>query len=228
MSTEQQYKPGDVANGHVLGTDGQWRPATDAPAAPKKSWVARHKVLTGIGGAILAIIVISAANSGGDDTATAAADPSVTAQATAETAESVEAEPEVVENVFGTKVRDGKFEFTVTGMKCGIKTIGDKYVNTKAQGEFCRIAVTVENIGDEAQAMFASNQTAYDAKGRKFESDSTAGLYDNKASLLFEDINPGNTAKGNLYFDMPKGVKPVSVELHDSMLSGGVQVALKK
>lgn len=44
--------------------------------------------------------------------------------------------------------------------------------------------------------------------------------------VFLNEINPGNTVKGVLVFDMPKGTTPASIELHDSMLSGGVTVSL--
>ena len=129
---------------------------------------------------------------------------------------------------FGTKVRDGKFEFVVTGMKCGISKVGTQYFNTKAQGQFCRVSMTITNIGDEPQTMFADNQVAFDSKKREFSADSEASIYDGKSEVLFEEINPGNTVKGRVYFDVPKNAKLVKIELHDSMFSGGVDVALRK
>ena len=50
----------------------------------------------------------------------------------------------------------------------------------------------------------------------------------NLSEVLFEEINPGNTVKGRVYFDVPKNAKLVKIELHDSMFSGGVDVALRK
>jgi len=46
-------------------------------------------------------------------------------------------------------------------------------------------------------------------------------------SVLFNDINPGNTVRGELAFDMPAGLKAVKAELHDSAFSGGVTVNLR-
>jgi hypothetical protein len=43
---------------------------------------------------------------------------------------------------------------------------------------------------------------------------------------FLEDINPGNEVKGKLIFDVPKPTKLTAIELHDSMFSGGVKVAL--
>jgi hypothetical protein len=127
----------------------------------------------------------------------------------------------------GKKVLDGKFAFTVTAVKCGIAQVGtNEYLTQKAQGEFCRAALTVENVGNEAQTMFASNQYLFDTKGRKFSADATANLYDESAKLMFEEINPGNSLKGFVYFDVPKGTAVSKLELHDSMFSGGIGVRL--
>ena len=127
----------------------------------------------------------------------------------------------------GQRVEDGKFAFTVTGVKCGIAKVGTNvYLTQKAQGQYCRVSLRVENIGDEAQTMFASNQYLFDTKGRKFSADAKANIYDGSAKLMFEEINPGNSIKGYVYFDVPKGTKVSKLELHDSAFSGGVEVRL--
>jgi hypothetical protein len=121
--------------------------------------------------------------------------------------------------------RDGKFEFTVTKLECGIDQIGDTLLNKKAQGQFCKVHVTVKNIGNEARTFDASNQYAYNAAGQKYDADGAAGLYlgdDGKAFL--EQINPGNSVNGIVVFDVPKDAKIAKVELHDSGFSGGVVV----
>ena len=45
--------------------------------------------------------------------------------------------------------------------------------------------------------------------------------------VFLNQINPGNTVKGVLVYDMPKGAVPASIELHDSMFSGGATVSLR-
>jgi hypothetical protein len=127
----------------------------------------------------------------------------------------------------GQTVRDGKFAFTVTAVTCGIAQVGTNvYLIQKAQGQYCRASMKVENIGNEAQTMFESNQYLFDTTGRKFSADSTASLYDDSAKLMFEAINPGNSINGNVYFDVPIGTKVSKLELHDSMFSGGITVRL--
>ena len=127
----------------------------------------------------------------------------------------------------GQPARDGKFEFVVSKMDCGISKIGDQYLNRTAQGQFCKVSVTVKNIGNEPKMFTDSNQYAFNAAGQKYEADSAAAIYlgqDNKSFL--ENINPGNGVNGVVLFDIPKDGKIVKLELHDSALSGGVTVNL--
>jgi hypothetical protein len=52
-------------------------------------------------------------------------------------------------------------------------------------------------------------------------------LYANGDSSTFlNEINPGNSAKGKLIFDVPKSAELTALELHDSPFSGGVEVGL--
>ena len=161
--------------------------------------------------------------------ATGGSDSSDSAPETNSTTSAAPTEPADSKPKIGSAVRDGKFEFVVSGIKCGIPTIGSGFLAATAQGEYCRIPVTVTNIGDEPQTMFDSNQYLFDSKGRKFSPSSDAWTADEEGSKLFlEEINPGNSVKGNLYYDVAKGTKPAHVELHDSAFSSGVEVALTK
>jgi uncharacterized protein DUF4352 len=57
----------------------------------------------------------------------------------------------------GESLRDGKFEFVVSGLECGIRRIGSDYLNEEAQGPFCVVSSSVRNIGDEPPTFFGSN-----------------------------------------------------------------------
>jgi hypothetical protein len=101
----------------------------------------------------------------------------------------------------GDAVKDGKFQFTVTKVECGKKSVGSSYLNQKAQGQFCLITIKVKNIGDEAQTFSGSNQKAFDAKGTEYENDTGAEIYANsEAQTFLTDINPGNAVIGKLVF----------------------------
>lgn len=121
--------------------------------------------------------------------------------------------------------RDGKFEFVVQSVKCGIPSLGDATIGKKAQGQFCEVGMTVKNIGNEAQLFDASNVFAYNAAGQKYDADGEADIYLGDAGNAFlNNINPGNTVTGIVVFDIPTGQKITKLELHDSPFSGGVTV----
>lgn len=184
---------------------------------------------TGAGGAP-PTATASTTTSGGElvddaSAAGAAADPATTtsnaAKAPASKADARKSGP-----ALGDKVRDGKFEFKVTKIRRGVKRVGAEPFGEKAQGQFILVSLTVTNIGEEAQTLDGSAQIMYDAKGRKFSSDGGAAIYLDESNTFFNQINPGNTVKGVVVFDIPKGVEPVTLELHDSVFSGGIDVAL--
>lgn len=128
----------------------------------------------------------------------------------------------------GQPVRDGKFEFTVQKIKCGVSQIGTSVLGERAQGQFCLVTLKVTNIGKQAQTFDGSNQFAYGSGGAKYDADTTADLYVNKAADTFlNDINPGNSVTGVIVFDIPKTAKLAKLELHDSPFSGGVLVVVK-
>ncbi|RQX00066.1 DUF4352 domain-containing protein [Micromonospora inaquosa] len=127
----------------------------------------------------------------------------------------------------GEPARDGKFEFTVKSSKCGVAKVGSVPLGQKAQGQFCLVTLNVKNIGKEAQMFDGSSQKAYAADGTEYSADTGAAIYANKnAETFLNDINPGNQVTGVVVFDIPKNVKLAKLELHDSMFSGGVDVAL--
>jgi len=190
------------------------------PSAHKKPFYRRWWF---IGGAVIVLIAVIA------NIANGGSSPSSTSTATASAGASAKAAPAPAAAAhFGSAVRDGKFEFVVTSMKCGAPSVGSSGLTSKAQGQFCLVTVSVKNIGTEPQTMFDSNQTVVDAKGAKYQPDTTAGLYANPSDSFFvKAINPGNSMTGVIVYDVPKGLTPTAITLHDSMFSGGVEVLLK-
>lgn len=143
--------------------------------------------------------------------------------------EKVETKPAEEMAKLGDPARDGKFEFVVSKVNCGQTVLGtNEYLQAKAQGEFCVLDISVKNIGDEPQTLFADNQYVFNAGGQKYSYASEAiTALDEVGAIWLQEINPGNTVKGKLPFDVPKGTKLIKAELHDSAFSSGVQVELK-
>jgi Domain of unknown function (DUF4352) len=199
----------------------------DIPAAPKqKSWFRRHKILTAVL-AIIAVIVISSVAGGGSDTATpTAGTDSSTAAAGQAPAQEPAPEPAPEEKVaeIGTPVRDGKFEFVVEKIAYSTKSVGNEFLNKAPQGQFAIVTVSVKNIGDEPQTLFAENQYLF-VGDKKYSADTEAATYaSDNGDMWLTEINPGNSVSGPVYFDIPKGAKAGQLELHDSAFSGGVDV----
>jgi hypothetical protein len=183
----------------------------------KKNWFARHKVLTVIL-VLFLLIGFGSALGGGDKTTTD--NKESTKQ---ETKKDTKAEIGL-----NQPANDGKFEFTVTGIKCGTASVGSNQFLTKAaQGQFCLLNVTVKNVGNEKQSLFSTNQKLL-AGDKEYSADDTATIYNApNGTSWYSDINPGNSVTGAIVFDVPKDVTPTHAELHDSAFSGGVKVKLQ-
>ena len=199
----------------------QYYPPQPPPRKKKRHWV--RNIFLGLAGFIVLIVIISLAVNGGSNGTPAAGGGAAPANA-------VPAAPQVAK--IGTPVRDGKFQFTVTSVSHA-KSVGDTAdgFGDTAQGEYTILHVTVTNIGSQSQTLDDSSQYVYDASGRKYDASTSADIDLNSASgsdsVFFNDINPGNTVRGELAFDMPAGLKVVKAELHDSAFSGGVTVNLR-
>ena len=184
--------------------------------------IVKKKTIAGAGvGALILVAMIGSC--GGEET------PTPTPTATRMTGPAPVKEPPVAAKMasgVGDTVKDGKFSFTVTKVKCGIPSFGDALGTAKAQGQFCKVSMTVKNHSGEPNLLSDDDQYAFDAAGNKFSADVKAGIYDSGSQMFLEEVNPGNSVKGNVYFDVPKGTKLVKLELHDSMFSGGANVVL--
>lgn len=194
--------------------------AAKARAKAERPWYKKKRY---IGGIVLLIIVIAAATSGGGggDDAAPAAD-----QGSGDNADSG-GDEEATTTSIGSPARDGRFEFTVNSFECGESTVGDDFMEEEAQGQFCLMEVTVENIGDEAQFFSGDNQYVYSEEGTQYSASTMATLANNpEGDELFTEINPGNSVDGTVVFDIPEDAEAAYAMLHDSPFSGGVRVEL--
>jgi hypothetical protein len=131
----------------------------------------------------------------------------------------------------GQEARDGNFAFTVNSLENIGSTLEaeEEFMDdAQASGEFYVLDVTVENIGNEAQSLFASNQYLYDADERRFSASDDFEVLLAIDTPVFEQLNPGAVMDGRVVFDVPEGVEIEFAELHDSAFSGGVLVDLRE
>lgn len=127
----------------------------------------------------------------------------------------------------GTKVRDGTFEFVVTGVERPGRTFPGKLNTTlTAKGEFVIVRVNVTNVGNEPKRVDCACQYLLNDKGQAVEP-SSAILYTREALKFVQLIHPGITLEHSpVIFDVVPGTKIASIELHGSPTSPGVRVKL--
>jgi len=204
-------------------------------AAPQKSG-ANGKVIAGIVAAVAVLLLVGVAagymtmKAGvGEATVThtpsdASADTSVAAPepGTEEGAEAPTLENQA--SSVGQAVRDGNFEFVVTGVDRAPVVADPEFPDLQktAAGEFLLVNMRVTNVGAEPQTFFASFNTLSDGT-TEFTSDDEAWIY---LGNTLADLNPGDSIDTAVVFDVPVGTDPESVELHDGPFSEGVVVGL--
>jgi hypothetical protein len=212
--------------------------ATAAAVAPKKPWFKKKRVIIPLLG--LAGIIAIASTSGGGSTETQAvqtdaaapANPAPAAKAPAAKAPAAKAPAAKAAPGIGSKVVDGKFQFTVTKVERIGKTlpVAEFMPAVTAQGEFIVVRINVKNVGNEAQTLSTfMSQKMLTADGKTFDcSTDVTSLKGYNTSDMLKGINPGNAVtNAPILFDVPVGAKITSLELHDSPFSGGVKVAIK-
>lgn len=185
--------------------------AAKAYAKSLRPWYKKKRFI--VPGALVAlVVVISMASGGGSDSPTTGGGAAQVASAEAV--------------AIGAPVRDGDFEFVVHGVESGVAGIGNDYFGTTAQGQFIVVDLSVTNIANEPQWFMLDYATLYNAEGQKFAASGEAMFYLEDGASILDEINPGNTLRGKVVFDVPASVTPVTIELQDSLFSGGAVVNL--
>ena len=186
-----------------------------------------------LGAIVVLLIVISALSGGGsdksDDTASSGSTSAASGGGDAAVDAGANSDNDKPAVGLNTPVRDGKFEFVVTGVESGVAEVGDNpYLTEKAQGQFVIVSLTVKNISDKPQSFAPGSQKLVDDQGRSFESNTSAQVALGGSDItIWDNINPGNAVQAKVVYDMPAGAVPARIELHDSMFSGGESVSLK-
>ena len=85
------------------------------------------------------------------------------------------------------------------------------------------VYLNVTNTGT-SPVTFVSTMQRLNAGGQGYSPDDQATLFLTGSPVF--DIQPGETTKTGLVFDVPPGTEPDSIELHGDALSQGVEVPL--
>ncbi|WP_261566085.1 protein kinase domain-containing protein [Frankia gtarii] len=126
---------------------------------------------------------------------------------------------------FGVPVTDGSLEFVVAGVDCSKTQIGDGLLALRASGKFCQVQVTVRNTGDTAKALDNSSELLLDDDGDRHEANFLARF--KLGENLWDSIDPGETKRGTLVFDLPRDAQPRELEVHESSQSTGARIQVR-
>lgn len=224
-SPQNQPAPGQGFHGHQA-------PVPPPPAVPKKKpiykrwWFLAVLVLVVLGGIVNAL--------GDDEEAAAPAEQGQSTPATdaapseGQTDGQAETGPEESAPAragIGDPVVSGDLQLVVENVDDPVAEIGSEYFNTAAQGEFVVMTIAVTNVGDEPKFFMDSSLTLL-AGGKTFNPDSSAPMYLEDRAILFDEINPGNTLKGAVVFDLPVGTSLETLEFEGGLFDKAVSVAL--
>lgn len=127
----------------------------------------------------------------------------------------------------GQVAKDGNFAFTVTGVQCGLTTLGTAPISSTAPAgtQWCLATMTVKDDKSGAGTFGASDQKAIDGHGRELTADSGSVIYlPNDDSAIFSTVNPGVAITVVVPYQLPTTGKITKFVLHDSPFSGGVTV----
>lgn len=169
--------------------------ATDSGASQEEAQVAVDSRRI-----VVLIIIIAVATSGGSDDSS----PSGSQNGSAQNAPANGGGEQAAG--LNTPVRDGKFEFVVTGVEKGLASVGDNpYLTEQAQGQFVVVTMTVKNISDKAYGFSPSDQKLLDAQGREFEPSTSAQIALGGSDIpVWDNINPGNTVIAKVSSTCPR------------------------
>ena len=230
----QRYFDGQSWTAHRAAGPAVEAPPLDAVAAAPRTSGPNGKVIAGVIAAVVVLVIVGAAaivmtlkTDVGESTVThkpsdASAQTSVLPS---ESEAGVEAPTlETQASSVGQPVRDGNFEFVVTGIDRAPLVADPEFPDLQkaAAGEYVLVKMKVTNVGTDPQTFFASFNTLSDGT-TEFASDDEAWIY---LGNTLADLNPGDSIDTAVVFDVPVGTDPESIELHDGPFSEGVTVGL--
>lgn len=131
----------------------------------------------------------------------------------------------------GTPATSERFEYTITDYACGIPTIGKgEILRENAKGHFCRVSVSVKNISKVEERLDFDDFTLT-AGDIEYSTDSWVNIKasegDDTTGFL-DYINPGLSASGNIFFDVPKEIVPVTAKVDESVWDKTLTFSLTK
>lgn len=116
----------------------------------------------------------------------------------------------------GSSTSVGNYEVRLNNVSV-TKSAGDvQYgLGEAAKGIYYVVNVTMRNTSNSAVSLDASQFTIVDSNGNQYSADSSAtiDLNSNNVSFSYDQVNPGESETGNVAFDVPLGLKDISLKV---------------
>lgn len=240
----RRQQPADAPDGELLTHHAPPR-ARPRRALVVRRWYQRKRVVLPVAALVAVGVVIGIGGAGSSTPAPAAGAP-VTSTAASSTAsvepaavpaavptkkasKATKKKTAVKQADIGDSVKAGNWQLKVTDFDCGESEVGDDDRTKEADGEFCLLEISAKNNGDSEGTISGDGQKLSDDDGKTYRSDLEAALYDDPDSnLLADGVDPGDTARGTIVFDVPKKVTITGVTLTGGGGSDGkVRVSLR-
>lgn len=172
------------------------------------------KIVLGIVGLFVVILIIGALGSGGSDAPQQQAAAVAPVSATNIPTKAAQAKPTptaVVLPAVGTPIAEGNWVYRVNEVERAETVTWSQYGNkTDAKGEWIIAFLTIKNIGKETYALNAWDFEIHDSASIKYKADSmTSSMYAEYkgASGLGDDFPPGVQAETYILFDVNPDAK---------------------
>jgi hypothetical protein len=121
----------------------------------------------------------------------------------------------------------GGIRIDVLEMECGLTRVGSGYATMAAEpgSQWCLVRVNVKNVGSSLASWSAGGETAYDARGDSFSSESEAELYVSNSNLM-SGLNPGVSAPDVIPFELSMTDRLVRIDFPGGFNEASVSVPL--
>ncbi len=107
-------------------------------------------------------------------------------------------------------VKNGDTEFTLLGLAAGLPSITGSHTEFAAKGQFVRLRLVITNTGTSSVLFDTKRQLLVDDKGATHPPDEQAMLIKRQPGQF--DLGHGVRVEFDLYWDIPKDAKPVTVK----------------
>ena len=108
----------------------------------------------------------------------------------------------------GEEFAVGDWAVTIASIGEPSAAVGPDSFQAEAQGEFIPVTITAKNNAKEQRTFFADSIKLIGKDGSEFSYSTDAAMYGSQeGGMILEPTNPGNAAKGKLWFDVPAGTE---------------------